>query len=522
MNHRPARAVGRLGPLCCVMAASALLSACIVEPQRYPPPRPQPVYQPAPPVYNPPPQQVYAPEQEEPVVSVYIDPPTYQPAPIAVAWAPPPMLVEEPPPQPWPDAVWTGGYWAWQGRWVWAAGRWSAPPQPSYAWVQPYYEHRDDRVIFVPGYWSPPEVRFVPPPLGIQIAIGVVAAGVIIGGHPPVGPQGCFVPPPPGSRHGLIVPAPVGTPPAVVVSAPPVVNVGMRITGNVNVNNRNTTINDNRVTNITNVTIVAPPGAMASGQAYQGQVPARAHLAASLPAVVHATAPVPASNNAIPSYVPGRQPVALPAAQAVRTEPARPFNGGQRGESPNGGRPGAQDPQRANGEFPGRPGQPQAAQQQAQPGQPMSPQQQRPQQQQPGQPQQVASPQHQPAQALTQQQPGGQPQQPQFQGQPGRGQQLPPQGQPAGQSGAQPTGQAGAQPQAGDPRAHPGTAPNGPGQNGRPGAVPGQPQQAQQAAQPGQQAQPGRRDEKAEKAEKERRKREEKDKNDRGESERQR
>lgn len=67
-----------------------------------------------------------------PVVSVYVDPPLYQPPPIAVAWAPPPMLVEVPPPPPFAGAVWTGGYWTWQGNWVWAAGRWSAPPQPGY------------------------------------------------------------------------------------------------------------------------------------------------------------------------------------------------------------------------------------------------------------------------------------------------------------------------------------------------------------------------------------------------------
>src|SRR5439155_1563899 len=77
------------------------------------------------------------------VVSVYVEPPISQPPPIAVAWAPPPMLVEAPPPMPFDGAVWIGGYWVWEGNWVWAAGRWTPPPQPNYLWVHPYYEHRD-------------------------------------------------------------------------------------------------------------------------------------------------------------------------------------------------------------------------------------------------------------------------------------------------------------------------------------------------------------------------------------------
>ena len=365
------------------------------------------------------------------MVSVYIDPPTYQPAPIAVAWAPPPLLVEAPPPQPYPDAIWTGGYWAWQGRWVWAAGRWASPPQPSYGWVQPYYEHRADTVVFVPGYWSPPEARFVPPPamgVSIAIAVGVSASppphGVIIAlSHPPMGPQGVFIPPPPGSRPGIIIPAPIGTPPAVVVSAPPVVNVGMRVTGNVENNSHNTTINDNRVTNnvtnVTNVTIVAPAGVTANGQAFQGQAPARAHIAAGQTPFVHANAPVPQSGAAIPSYVAGRQPVALPAAQPVRTGAV----------NPNAARPVFQQPppqqqQRPNGEVPSRPAQaqPYQAPQQQQQGQPQ------------GQPQQFAPPQRpvqqqQPYGQQQQQQPVGQPQQP-LPPQANHGQPLPPQGQP--------------------------------------------------------------------------------------------
>ncbi|MDQ2734744.1 MAG: hypothetical protein M3Y55_07090, partial [Pseudomonadota bacterium] len=109
--------------------------------------------------YVPPAAQVG--DEEEygppPIYAAY-EPPISQPPPIAVPWAPPPMLVESPPPPPSPDARWTGGYWVWHDRWAWAPGRWAEPPRPQYHWVPPYYEHRRDRVVFVDGFWSPPNV----------------------------------------------------------------------------------------------------------------------------------------------------------------------------------------------------------------------------------------------------------------------------------------------------------------------------------------------------------------------------
>ena len=47
----------------------------------------------------------YANDDQQQVVSVYVDPPEQEPEPIAVDWAPPPMLVEEVSPQPYPDGV---------------------------------------------------------------------------------------------------------------------------------------------------------------------------------------------------------------------------------------------------------------------------------------------------------------------------------------------------------------------------------------------------------------------------------
>lgn len=300
--------------LSAAVAASLVLGGCVVQPvERVN----RTVYVAPPPSY---PTLGYAtsPAPQRAVVSAYFEPPVDQPPPVLVTWAPPPMLVEPPSPQPYPEAVWTGGYWTWAGDWVWAAGRWSAPPRPGYHWVHPYYEHRDAGVVFVSGFWASASVGFSAPGLDIRLTIARPLPGVVPG--PPCnGPQGVFIPPPPGSRTGLIVPAPVGTPPAVVVSAPPIINVGMRVQNNV-VNNQVTNITN--VTNVTNVTVVAPAGTTASGQAYTANVPSQAHLAASIPAVTHVQAPKPMSTQAIPAFVAGRAQVALPAAQQVRVLPS--------------------------------------------------------------------------------------------------------------------------------------------------------------------------------------------------------
>src|SRR5437879_487050 len=63
-------------------------------------------------VIEAPPREVMQPAVVEPapapapaVVSVYEEPPLAEPAPIAIGWAPPPMLVEVPPPAPFPYSV---------------------------------------------------------------------------------------------------------------------------------------------------------------------------------------------------------------------------------------------------------------------------------------------------------------------------------------------------------------------------------------------------------------------------------
>ncbi len=301
-------------------ALTLLLAGCVVY--QVPPPAPAPPADPSPQAEAPPPDD----SGGQAAVSVNVEPPMVQPAPIAVGWAPPPMLVEVPPPEPFVGAVWVGGYWVWQGNWVWAHGQWMGPPRPDYVWVHPYYEHRGDTVIFIDGHWSAPGVAFVPPPPGLRLVVETPAVGVIPGPRP-IGPEGCFVPAPPGSRRGIIIPAPVGTAPAVVTSAPAVVAPGMRITNNVttvnNVNNVTNVTNITRVTNVTNVTIVAPPAATANGRAYNTSVPAAPHLAAARPALVQARAPEPVNAHPLPVYTPGSHPPSLPHPQPVTAGPGQ-------------------------------------------------------------------------------------------------------------------------------------------------------------------------------------------------------
>ncbi len=270
---------------------------------QYQPPAPPPPAQALPPPPPPPPppgSDNYAPpdagnypqggaaaEPPDAVVSVYVDPPIEEPEPIGVPWAPPPMLVEDPGPPPFYGAVWTGGYWVWEGQWVWASGRWMAPPYEGYAWTPPYYEHRDDIVVFVPGYWRAPGAVFVAPAPGIYITVVGARPGAPRG-HRCEGPNGVFVPPPPGSRPGIIVPAPVGTNPAVVIGAPPVIHHGMQI----------------RPGDRGRVRIEAPAAAMANGRELHAFAPREAHLAAGQAPVVRASPPAPAAAAPIHTYSP--------------------------------------------------------------------------------------------------------------------------------------------------------------------------------------------------------------------------
>jgi hypothetical protein len=104
-------------------------------------------------------------------IIIYTDAPLYRPVQAGVQWAPPPVPLEIIPYQPYPEAIWIGGYWVWQDNWVWTRGRWagrsmrSAPAMT----VNPIRTRQPDPPA-APVRMPPPVSNYVPPgpPLNAQ------------------------------------------------------------------------------------------------------------------------------------------------------------------------------------------------------------------------------------------------------------------------------------------------------------------------------------------------------------------
>ena len=72
---------------------------------------------------------------------------------VAVDEAPPAPVVEEIGMAPAPGFIWIGGYWGWNGRWMWQSGHWGRPPHRGALWIGPRYAIRGGRHVFIRGYW---------------------------------------------------------------------------------------------------------------------------------------------------------------------------------------------------------------------------------------------------------------------------------------------------------------------------------------------------------------------------------
>ncbi len=118
-----------LRPALLAAAGALLLGACVVYPRRE-----VIVRQPPPPVVV-----------EQPAYPVGTE--------IVVDSAPPAPLVEVVTAPPAVGYVWIPGAWEWNGRWVWAAGRWAYPPRPGAVWVPHHYENRNGVNVFIRGGW---------------------------------------------------------------------------------------------------------------------------------------------------------------------------------------------------------------------------------------------------------------------------------------------------------------------------------------------------------------------------------
>ncbi len=121
---------------------------------------PQIVYVPSP-VAPPVAQVAVASVQPSPVVPA--QPPVVQqpqqavvqqpPQQVIVQSAPPAPIVETIPAAPSVEFVWTPGYWAWNGRWVWVSGRYVRPPRPHAVWVQGHWTRHGHAYHWEGGHW---------------------------------------------------------------------------------------------------------------------------------------------------------------------------------------------------------------------------------------------------------------------------------------------------------------------------------------------------------------------------------
>jgi hypothetical protein len=123
--------------------------------QPYPPPvayQGQPAPTPAAPTADwsaPPAAPAPMPAQMPPPQPVAAPPQTVVVAPAA----PPPLRVEVIPVAPSPYYVWTSGYWAWNGRWVWIGGRWVVRPRPTAVWVGGHWSRHGHGYVWIGGGW---------------------------------------------------------------------------------------------------------------------------------------------------------------------------------------------------------------------------------------------------------------------------------------------------------------------------------------------------------------------------------
>jgi len=90
--------------------------------------------------------------QPPPPSPAAVEPAPDQPAEV-VTEAPPAPQVEVQVVAPGPGYVWTPGYWAWHGRWVWVGGRWVFPPHRHAVWVGGHWGRRGHGYVWVGGHW---------------------------------------------------------------------------------------------------------------------------------------------------------------------------------------------------------------------------------------------------------------------------------------------------------------------------------------------------------------------------------
>jgi hypothetical protein len=125
----------------------------------------------------------------------------WAPGSVVVDQAPPPPQQEVQPPAPSPNHRWVHGHWQWNGsRYFWAPGHYMEPPVAGMIYVDPKWENRAGRWVYVDGRWNPgapppANVVYEPPPAPPQV-IEVQAAPPppIVEVRPPGPAGGTWIP----------------------------------------------------------------------------------------------------------------------------------------------------------------------------------------------------------------------------------------------------------------------------------------------------------------------------------------
>lgn len=89
----------------------------------------------------------------EPTPVVVVQATPAEPAYVDVDSAPPADLAEQVEPCPSENYVWVGGYWKWDGRWVWRRGYWNLRPYSGAVWDAGHWSHHHGRWVYKEGHW---------------------------------------------------------------------------------------------------------------------------------------------------------------------------------------------------------------------------------------------------------------------------------------------------------------------------------------------------------------------------------
>ena len=96
---------------------------------------------------------------------------------VSVSFGPPPIPYYVQPPDPFPNYIWSPGYWAYDDGYYWVPGTWVPAPAFGLLWTPGYWGSSGGLFVWYPGYWAP-EVGFYG---GVNYGCGYYGRGYVGG-----------------------------------------------------------------------------------------------------------------------------------------------------------------------------------------------------------------------------------------------------------------------------------------------------------------------------------------------------